>query len=210
MRKVPAYPCTFLVSLKGCSFITRVRIAEPDPIMGVVQDRLYERPTLPVSPEQGPSEWRELLGVTVAATHQVLQRVIRKLRDGMLIRVDRQFFGGAVMGHDKTVPDGKPPWGRDEPGASVAETVEVLCEAGFWGQGEGFRLDQIDRLLGPDVNGQNHRRIIQAIIGKVVAALDQHEGLVAVCSHRGGVGTIKKHGRSVRKGALAKIAARPL
>ena len=67
----------------------RMLVAEFDPIMDVIADRLHERPAFRNAPKQGPRFVRQAIGLAVPAAKQIDQNVHRQIFQRVLVGLRR-------------------------------------------------------------------------------------------------------------------------
>ena len=76
MRKVAANAGALLVDIVRRLHVMGVLVAEGDVVVDEVDDRLHPRPALRRVAEQRPGDVSELVGLAIAARHQILQDFI--------------------------------------------------------------------------------------------------------------------------------------
>ena len=92
MREVSADPNALLMSLGRGSIAPSMMIPEFESLMHIVADCLNALPATRDACKNGPGEIVEFLGITIAASEQVDQRVIRKPIDIPLLRTGCDFI----------------------------------------------------------------------------------------------------------------------
>ncbi len=89
MREVTADPDLLAVRLRRGARCAGVGIAEGDPFVGVLDDRLYALPSGLGLAEKRPGRLQKLLGIAVTARQKIDEDFIRKVLDRMLHGVGR-------------------------------------------------------------------------------------------------------------------------
>ena len=103
MREVTAYANAFVMAFRSRTIAARMVIAEFEALMHVVADRLDTLPAAGNASEQGPGEIRKSLGIAIAASNQVDQRLVRQYIDAPLLRIWRDLIGQAAVFDDEFV-----------------------------------------------------------------------------------------------------------
>ncbi len=153
-----------------------VLIAEGQPVMDVVDDRLHPGPAGPRGAEQRPCEILQGLGLAVATAEQIDEGLVRKLVHRML---DSQ---GRGLVRQTRVPDQEvrvevgAALRRDQPMAGVAEIVAIGAQSRGRRRADRIGRDQVVPSFGPDAQHQDHRRRRRALEADNVAGADQHSG----------------------------------
>ena len=127
MREVAADPDALLITLAGGSIAPSMMITEFDPVMHVVADRLNALPATRDVCKKGPSEIAEFLGITITASNQVDQSVIRKPIDFPLLRARCDFIRLSAIGDDEAVSNLEGTGGRNKPRAHVPKHINVVA-----------------------------------------------------------------------------------
>ena len=127
MREVTANPDALLMTLAGGSIAPSMMITEFDPVMHVIADRLNALPTISDVSKKGPSETAEFLGITIMASDQVDQRVIRKPIDFPLLRARCDFIRLSAIGDDEAASNLEGSGGRNKPRAHVPKHINVVA-----------------------------------------------------------------------------------
>jgi hypothetical protein len=103
-----------------------VLIAEGDPIVRVVEDRLQPRPAGRNVAKQRPSQVRQVLSLAVAAGQQEDDHLVGQVLHRVLDGVGRDLVGLARVAHHEIGGEHGAPGGQHQTAAKVAVGVVIL------------------------------------------------------------------------------------
>src|ERR1700736_7026347 len=126
MREVAADADALLMSFRRSPVAARVAVAEADPVMGVIANRLHAPPARRDAAKQRPGKVRQSFYVAVAAPQKMDQHVTGQLGDFQLPRVGWDYVRQASVGDPKIIADFDQPGRRDDPRAGIAEHVDII------------------------------------------------------------------------------------
>ena len=101
MRKIAADAGALLVDVMRRLHVMGVLVAEGDVVMDEIDDRLHPRPARRRVAEQRPGDIGELVGLAIAARHQIEQHLVGQLVDRHLLRGRHHDVGQAGIAHQR-------------------------------------------------------------------------------------------------------------
>ena len=141
-------------------------------------DRLDASPPFGGLAEEVPGDIGELVDLAVATGEEVRQDFAREILDPVLDRVGSLLVGLAAVLDDGVIPEGNPPLGGNQAGATVAKGVDVMLDRHLGLDMELAGALQLRIPFGPGPEDQDHRRGGRHIESDLVPDSDQHAGLV--------------------------------
>jgi hypothetical protein len=123
------------------------------------------------------------LGIAVTAAQQIHQHIVRQFADLQLSRIGRHFIRQAAVGDHKLVPHFDQTRGRDDPGTGVAEHVDIVARRNVWRELNSVLTQEIAPPGRINAEHQNHRGILEALKGDVIAGTDFHVVSPEDCSN---------------------------
>ena len=174
MREITADADLLMVTVRGGSRGIRPLVVEADARVDVVDDGLNPSPALRRMAEELPSDRAQIVGVAVAARHQVEHHLVRQGVHRHLGGLGRDRVGQARIGHEEICRDREAPGRRDDAGADIAEGIQGLPLRDRRIEPDRFRAAQVVLARGMDAQQQRHRRRSVRLERDVVSGLDQH------------------------------------
>ena len=145
MRKIAADAGALLVDVMRRLHVVRMLVAEGDVVVHEIDDGLHPRPAGRCVTEQGPGDVGELVGLAIAARHQVLQHFIRQLVDRQLLRGRHHHVGQPGIAHQRVAAQRDAAGGRDEAAADIAEAVAVEADRDIRFGDDAFGADDVGK-----------------------------------------------------------------
>src|SRR5260221_11128610 len=105
MREVAADADALLMSFRRSPVAARVVVAEADPVMGVIANRLHAPPARRDAAKHRPGKVRQSFYVAVAAPQKMDQHVTGQLGAFQLRRVGCDYVRKARFGEPKTIDE---------------------------------------------------------------------------------------------------------
>ena len=158
-----------------------VLIAEGDVVVHEVDDRLHPRPARRRVAEQRPGDVGELVGLAIAARHQIEQQFVRQLVDRQLLRGRHHHVGQAGIAHQRAAAQGHAAGGRDEAAADIAKTVAIEADRHVGLGDDALGADDVGKARRMDREHDHHRRRLRRRIGNLEADLDLHDQTFCLC-----------------------------
>ena len=121
-------PVPLLVDVMRGLHVMGVLVAEGDVVVDEVGDRGYPRPARLGVAEQRPRDVGQLVGLAIAARHQIQQHFVRQLVDRNLLRGRHHHVGQSGIAHQRAAAQGDAAGRRHQPAADIAETVAVKAD----------------------------------------------------------------------------------
>ncbi len=152
-----------------------VLIAEGDMVVHEVGDGLNPRPARRGIAEQRPGDVGELVGLAIAARHQVQQQLVRQLVDRDLLRGRHHDVGQSGIAHQRAAAQGHAAAGGHQPAADIAKTVAIKSDRHVRLGDDGFGADDVGKARGVNAEHDHHRRRLQRGVGNLETDPDFHD-----------------------------------
>jgi hypothetical protein len=174
MRKIAADTGALRVDIMRRFHVMRVLVAEADMAVDEIDDRLDPRPSRRRCAEQGPGDIGELVGLAIAARHQIKQHVVGQLVDRQLLRGRHERIGQTGIAHQRLAAQGDAASGRDQAAAHIAKTVAVEADRHVGLGRDALGADDVGEARWVDREHGYHRRRLHGRIGDLEADPDLH------------------------------------
>ena len=212
VRKVAAHAAPLVVAVERRARRRGMLVAEGEVLVDVVADGLHAAPALRRVGKQRPGRVHHLVGVAVAAAHQVHHHVVGQGLDGQLLGIRLDDVGRAGVADDEVGGDDDAPGRRDDAGDDVAEHVAIVARLDVGLVQQRVRRDEIGRPRRMHAEHQQHRRRPRTVVGDFEASADLHDvcPLVSQSAVRHGIAGRASScgfGKRQRKRMLSKFDA---
>ncbi len=174
MREVAAHAGALFVHIMRGFHVMRMLIAEGDVVMHERADRGDPPPTRRRVAEQRPRDIGQLVGLAVAARHQIEQHVVGQLIDRKLLRGRHDGIGQSGIPHQRAAAQCHAAGRRHQPAADVAKAVVVKSDRHVRLGDDGFGADDVGTARGMNPEHDHHRRRLHRRVSDLEAYLDFH------------------------------------
>src|SRR5258708_5727353 len=177
MGEVAADADALIVAFGSGAVAAGVMVAERNALMDIVADRLHPGPSAVDAAEQRPCQIGQLLGIAVATAQQIDQDVVGQFTDRNLSRVGSRGIGQTAVGDQKRVANFQQAGRCYDPGAGVAEHVDIITPLHVPRKTDLVRTEKILATRRMDAQHQYHWRFLKALERDVVARTYLHWNL---------------------------------
>ena len=181
MCKIAADAGALLVDVMRGFHVVGVLVAEGDVIVHEADDRLHAQPAGRRVAEQRPGDIGELVGLAIAARHQILQHFIRQLIDRKLLRGRHHHVRQAGIPHQRAAAQGDAAGGRHQASADIAEDIAIESDRHVGLGDNTLGADDVGEARRMDREHDHHRRRLHRRIGDLEADLDLHAQTFSAC-----------------------------